>query len=74
MKNEKPKTYLATNDQGKTVRVTVPEDPRPEEIMKDALRECLSPEAVAIIAEALQTAQRCNDENANRQVNGSTLK
>ena len=36
------KTYAATVD-GRQIRCTVPEDPKPEEILVDALRDCLSP-------------------------------
>jgi len=41
---------------GKTRRVTVPEDPKPEDMLNDALRENLSPHAVAAIAAFCQTA------------------
>jgi len=48
-------------------RVTVPEDPAPEDILADALRETLSPRAVAAIAAYLQPA-RTNDPDTNRQI------
>ena len=52
---------------GKRRRVTVPEDPRPEDVLTDALRETLSPQAIATIAAYLQPA-RTNDPDANRQI------
>ena len=63
----KPKTYLHKRPDGSTVRVSVPEDPKPEELLIDALRDNLSPEAVAAIASWLQPA-RTNDENVDREV------
>ena len=63
----KPKTYKHTRPDGSVVRVTVPEDPKPEELLIDALRENLSPQAVAAIASWLQPA-RTNDENVDREV------
>ena len=39
---------------GNKRRVTVPEDPKPEDLLTDALRENLSPHAVAAIAAYLQ--------------------
>ena len=52
---------------GKKCRVTVPEDPRPEKLMTDALRENLSPHAVATIAAYLQPV-RTMDPEVVRQV------
>lgn len=63
----KPKTYLHKRPNGSMVRVTVPEDPKPEALLVDALRESLSPEAVAAIASWLQPAST-NDENVDREV------
>jgi hypothetical protein len=60
------KTYPATID-GRRVRVTIPEDPKPEEVLRDALRENLSPQAVAAIAGYLQPAYT-RDESVNRQL------
>ena len=48
-------------------RVTVPEDPRPEDALADALRENLSPHAVATIAAYLQPV-RTMDPEVVRQV------
>lgn len=48
------KTHKCTRPDGRIVRVTVPEDPKPEEMLIDALRENLSPEAVATIIAYLQ--------------------
>jgi len=53
---------------GKKRRVTVPDDPRPEDILLDALRETLSPQAVAAIAAHLHGIVRTKDEKVNREV------
>jgi hypothetical protein len=63
----KPKTYSANTSDGRTVKVTVPEDPKPEELLDDALRDNLSPEAIAVIVAYLQPA-RSKDAAADRQV------
>ena len=47
------KTYLVPH-RGRKVGVTVPDDPKTEELLIDALRENLSPHAVAAIAAYLQ--------------------
>jgi hypothetical protein len=47
---------------GKKCRVTVPEDPKPEELLTDALRENLSPHAVAAIAAYLQPIRTMDPE------------
>jgi len=52
---------------GRKVRVTVPEDPKPEDVLADALRENLSPHAVAAIAAYLQPV-RTMDPEVVRQV------
>ena len=52
---------------GKKRRVTVPEDPKPEDMLTDALRENLSPHAVAAIAAYLQPV-RTADSQVDRQV------
>ena len=52
---------------GKKRRVTVPEDPKPEDMLTDALRENLSPHAVAAIAAYLQPV-RTMDPDVVRQV------
>ena len=52
---------------GKKRRVTVPEDPKPEDVLADALRENLSPHAVAAIAAYLQPV-RTMDAEVVRQV------
>ena len=52
---------------GKKHRVTVPQDPRPEDMLTDALRENLSPHAVAAIAAYLQPV-RTMDPEVVRQV------
>jgi len=48
-------------------RVSVPEDPDPTDLLADALKECLSPEAVAVIASYLQPA-RSDDDEIDRQI------
>jgi hypothetical protein len=65
--NDKPKTYKHKRPDGSIVRITVPEDSKPEELLIDALRDNLSPKAVAAIAFWLQPAST-NDENVNREV------
>ena len=52
---------------GKKRRVTVPQNPRPEDLLTDALRENLSPHAVAAIAAYLQPV-RTADPQVDRQV------
>ena len=52
-RTETSKLYNA-EVRGKKCRVTVPEDPKPEDLLTDALRENLSPHAVAAIAAYLQ--------------------
>ena len=52
---------------GKNRRVTVPEDPRPEDMLTDALRENLSPHAVAAIVAYLQPV-RTADPQVDRQM------
>lgn len=61
------KTYTHVRADGSTVRVTVPEDPRPEELLIDALRDNLSPEAVTVISAYLQPAC-CRDAKVSREV------
>jgi len=66
MKHEQPKTH-AVEHNGKKVRVTIPPDPAPAELLVDAIKDNLSPEAVAVIAAYLQPAH-CGDERIDRQV------
>jgi hypothetical protein len=66
MSKSKPKTYEATI-RGRKARVTIPEDPEPEELLVDALRENLSPHAVAAIVAYLQPA-RTNNPDVDHQV------
>jgi len=61
MTQRKPKTYEAKID-GRKTRVTVPSDPDPEEILVDAIRDTLSPQAVAVIAAFLQPARTANND------------
>ena len=58
--NAKVKTY----DAGHGRRVTVPENPKPEDLLMDAIRENFSPAAGADIAAYLHV-----DNTKNRQVN-----
>ena len=64
MKDKKPKTFEA-NHNGRKVRVTVPEND--EQDLFDAVREQLSPEAVASIAAHLGGAST-NNQDVDRQV------
>ena len=66
MKRRRSKTYEAKLN-GRKTRVTVPEDPKPEDVLADALRENLSPHAVAAIAAYLQPV-RTMDPEVVRQV------
>ena len=66
VRREKLKTYEAKMG-GKKVRVTVPEDPDPTEVMVDAIKENLSPSAVATIIAYLQPA-RVKDKGVQREV------
>lgn len=67
MTNKRAKTYLHTRPDGRTVRLTVPEDPASEELLLDALRDNLSPHAIATIVSYLQPA-RTNNPQVDRQV------
>jgi hypothetical protein len=63
--SDNPKTYKHTRPDGTTVRVTVPDDPKPEEMLIDSIRDNLSPHAVALIAAKLQVSYcggKRNDE------------
>jgi hypothetical protein len=66
MTNSKPKTYAA-KIHGKDVRVTVPENPSPTEAFDDAIRDALSPKAVAAIAANLAGAT-CKDASVNKEI------
>ena len=61
------KTYPATIN-GRKVRVTIPEDPTTEEALHDAIREHLTPKALAAVAGFLYAAPATKDESVNRQV------
>ena len=60
------KTYEAKMG-GKKVRVTIPEDPDPAEVLMDAIKDNLSPLAVAAIVAYLQPA-RVKDKGVQREV------
>lgn len=61
--------YDARTPDGRTRRVSIPDDPTPEEALYDALRDTLSPQAVAAIAAYLQPANVRNAD-VQRQVDG----
>jgi hypothetical protein len=61
--NAKVKTY----DAGQGRRVTVPENPKPEDLLMDAVRENFSPAAVAAMAAYLQAA-KTKDRQVNAQL------
>ncbi|MCG3181861.1 MAG: hypothetical protein BIFFINMI_04296 [Phycisphaerae bacterium] len=64
VEREKIKTYAAKMPDGRTVRCTVPEDPTPDEVLFDAIKDNFSPQAVAAMAACLQAAN-----TKNRRVN-----
>jgi hypothetical protein len=66
MKRKQPTTHEA-QFRGKKVRVTVPENQDQAALMRDAIRDQLSPHAVAAIASCLQI-NRTNDADVDRQV------
>ena len=66
-KRRKPKTYETTLD-GKKVRVTVPEK-EDTDVLAEALKDNLSPHAVAAIAAYLQAAIGTNDPDVDKEVN-----
>ncbi len=65
MTRKRPQTYKHTRPDGQVVRVTVPENDESE--LFEAVREQLSPEAVASIVSHLQAA-RTNNQDVDRQV------
>ena len=66
MKRKRPKTYEA--DEGnRKVRVTVPEDLKPEDVLTDAVRDNLSPQAIATIVAFLQPV-RTDDQDVDEEV------
>ena len=65
MDRRKPKTYPVARADGRVVRVTVPEND--EQDLFDAIREQMSPHAVAAIIAYLQPA-RTNNRDVDRQV------
>ena len=48
------KTYTHKRTDGREVKVSVPDDPRPEDILRDTLRDTMSPAAMATIIAELQ--------------------
>jgi len=66
MKRNRPTTYEADAGDGK-VRVTVPEDPKPEDVLADAIRDNLSPKAVATVVSYLRTV-RTDDADVDDEV------
>jgi len=61
MKTPRPGTYEAKIN-GRERRVTVPEDPDPREMLIDAMKDNLSPHAVAAIAGYLQPVRTMEAE------------
>ena len=66
-RTSKIRTYEATTPDGRKVRCTVPEDPTPDEVLFDAIKDNFSPQAVAAMAAHLQAANTKNRE-VNRQL------
>ncbi len=62
-----PRTYEVEH-KGRKVQVTVPEDDRPKDHLDDALKESLSPVAVATLANAVRV--HLNGRRTNREVRG----
>ena len=58
---------VETHDAGQGRRVTVPENPKPEDLLMDAIRENSSPAAVAAMAAYLQAANT-KDRRVNEQL------
>jgi len=65
-RRRRPETHEADAN-GKKVRVTVPENPDPIETMQDAIRDQLSPHAVAAIVSYLQPVST-KDSAVNKEV------
>ena len=61
------KRHDAKTPDGCTRKASIPDDPTPEDVLYDALRDNLSPQAVAAIAACLQPA-RVRSRNVQRQV------
>jgi len=66
MERKRPRTYEADAGDRK-VRVTVPGDPKPEDVLIDAVRDDLSPRAVATIVSFLQPV-RTDDQDVEDEV------
>ena len=71
-KRRKPKTYETTLN-GRKTRVTIPDNPQDDETLFEALKDNLSPEAVAAIA-AYLVARPAEAPNkaVNRELNWFT--
>ena len=65
-KRKRPETYEVTCKDGRKVRVTVPEA-IDEQVLFDALRDNLSPHAVAAVVSCLRI-NRTNNSDVDRQV------
>jgi hypothetical protein len=63
--NAAPRTYEVER-KGRKVQVTVPESTSPEDLLDDALKENLSPEAVATLANAVRV--HLNRRRTSREV------
>ena len=66
------KRYTVVRSDGKVVRVSVPEDPDPQNLLIDAIRDCLSPHAVAAIALGLDRV-RAADSLVDQQIGWLSL-
>ena len=64
---ERQTAKVKTYDAGEGRRVTVPEAPKPEDLLMDAIRDTFSPEAVAAMAAFLQAA-KTKDRRVNEQL------
>lgn len=67
MKTQRPKAYEITRNDGRKVRVTVPENTSEKQALLDAVRDNLSPEAVVLIHAYLASAS-CKVATVNREV------
>jgi|YNPBryantNP2012_1023418.scaffolds.fasta_scaffold03192_4 predicted NBD/HSP70 family sugar kinase len=54
------KRYTVIRSDGKAVQVSVPTDPDPQDLLVGAIRDCLSPHAVAAIAVGLDHVRATN--------------
>ena len=60
-------TYIVTRKDGKEVKVTIPEDDNPMDVLIDALKDNFSPGAIATMASALHGIET-NNGSVNMEV------